>query len=142
MSLQDFLQKCKSDRVFIPLVIIFVGMGAFGLGRLSKIEEERQGVSIEAPARVVEALKGQNWALNGGLGALNATPDQSVSQSNTTNTVSTDGQVVASKNGTKYHFPWCSGAKTISEANKIYFNSTVEARAAEYTPAGNCKGLK
>src|SRR3989344_1562095 len=101
MSLQDFLQKCKSDRVFIPLVIIFVGMGAFGLGRLSKIEEERQGVSIEAPARVVEALKGQNWALNGGLEALNATPDQSVSQGNTTNTVSTDGQVVASKNGTK-----------------------------------------
>ena len=142
MSLQDFLQKCKSDRVFIPLVIIFVGMGAFGLGRLSKIEEERQGVSIEAPARVVEALKGQNWALNGGLEALNATPDQSVSQGNTTNTVSTDGQVVASKNGTKYHFPWCSGAKTISEANKIYFNSTAEARAAGYTPAGNCKGLK
>jgi len=52
------------------------------------------------------------------------------------------GMYVASKNGTKYHFPWCSGAKSISEVNKIWFNSVEEARASGYAPAANCKGLK
>lgn len=52
------------------------------------------------------------------------------------------GQVVASKNGTKYHLPTCPGAKQISDKNKITFNSAEEARAAGYSPASNCKGLK
>ncbi|TSC62722.1 MAG: hypothetical protein G01um101448_259 [Parcubacteria group bacterium Gr01-1014_48] len=51
------------------------------------------------------------------------------------------GQYVASKKGTKYHFPWCGGAARISEENKIWFNSKEEAEKAGYTPAGNCKGL-
>jgi hypothetical protein len=50
--------------------------------------------------------------------------------------------VVASKNGTKYHYPWCTGAKQISEKNLIKFSSIAEARAKGYTPASNCKGLK
>src|SRR3989344_1924759 len=33
-------------------------------------------------------------------------------------------------------------AKSISEANKIWFNSVEEARAAGYAPASNCKGLE
>ena len=56
--------------------------------------------------------------------------------------VSSGEQVVASKNGTKYHYPWCAGAKQIAEKNKITFASTEEARAKGYTPAANCKGLK
>ena len=49
--------------------------------------------------------------------------------------------VVASKNGTKYHLPWCAGAQQMNEENKIYFASRREAEAAGYTPAANCKGL-
>ena len=40
------------------------------------------------------------------------------------------------------YYPWCAGAKQISEKNKITFASTEEARAKGYTPAANCKGLK
>ena len=54
---------------------------------------------------------------------------------------SQEGQLVGSTGGTKYHFPWCSGAKTISEANKIYFASKADAESKGYTPASNCKGL-
>ncbi len=50
--------------------------------------------------------------------------------------------VIASKTGTKYHFPWCSGALSIREDNKLYFASALLAQEAGYTPAGNCKGLK
>ena len=51
------------------------------------------------------------------------------------------GQVVASKNGTKYYAPWCSGAARISSANKVYFASASAAQAAGYTPAVSCKGM-
>ncbi|MEK7610426.1 MAG: hypothetical protein AAB468_01620 [Patescibacteria group bacterium] len=54
----------------------------------------------------------------------------------------TTGQVVASKKGKKYHLPWCAGAKAIAAANKVTFASAEEARAAGYTPAANCPGLK
>lgn len=52
----------------------------------------------------------------------------------------TDGQVVASKSGSKYYFPWCSGVDRISTANKVWFSSAAFARAAGYSPAENCKG--
>ncbi len=54
---------------------------------------------------------------------------------------STTGQVVASKNGTKYYFPWCAGVDRISDANKVWFNSVENAEAKGYSPASNCKGL-
>lgn len=159
MSLQDLLEKCKSDKVFIALVVILVGIGSFGLGRLSKIEILKRGISIEAPAAVVESLEGQNKALNRGLETTNPVSRQTNNQNATINgavinnaavispaqkteSIQSGGQVVASKSGTKYHFPWCSGAKTISEKNKIWFDSPEAARVAGYTPAANCKGLK
>jgi methylphosphotriester-DNA--protein-cysteine methyltransferase len=48
---------------------------------------------------------------------------------------------VASKKGKKYHLPTCVGAKTISEANKVWFVTKADAEKAGYTPAGNCKGI-
>jgi len=113
MNLAELGEKIKSDQVFVVGLVILVGISGFGLGRLS------------APASVALSLEGEtaNPASLGGA-------------------LETDGEVVASKTGTKYHYPWCSGAKTIAEANKIWFNSTAEAREAGYLPAANCKGLK
>lgn len=130
MTLHEILEKCKSDRVFITLVIIFVGIGSFGLGRLSKMEAGRQAVRIEAPTETASAVMAKKTAESDGQIRPNFL-EQNLS-----------GQVVASKTGARYHFPWCAGAKTISEANKIYFNSIADAQVAGYTPAGNCKGLR
>lgn len=136
MSLHEITEKCKSavesERVFLAFAIILVGIGSFGLGRLSKIEAGRQAVSIEAPTEVASAINAENSASNGAGALFASSTDSSYS----------DGQVVASKSGTKYHFPWCAGAKSISEQNKIYFPSSAAARAAGYAPAANCKGLK
>ena len=49
--------------------------------------------------------------------------------------------LVASKNGTKYYLPGCSGAERISEANKVWFVSAAAAKSAGYEPAANCAGL-
>ena len=51
------------------------------------------------------------------------------------------GEVVASKNGTKYFLPWCGGASQIKDENKIWFSTKEAAEAAGYAPAANCKGL-
>lgn len=51
------------------------------------------------------------------------------------------GSYVGSRKGTKYHLPWCPGARTISEENKVWFESKADAESKGYTPAANCKGL-
>lgn len=51
------------------------------------------------------------------------------------------GTYLASKNGTKFYLPECSGAKRIKEENKIWFYTKEEAMAAGFGPAANCKGL-
>ncbi len=56
--------------------------------------------------------------------------------------VTAKGEVVVSKNGSKYHYPWCSGAKRMNESNKVWFKTIAEAKSAGYEPAKNCNGLK
>jgi hypothetical protein len=132
MNISEFLKKGKQkleeitrSDLYVTAVIVLIGFAGFGLGRLSLIEDERIPVRIEFP----EYLSAS--ALNAG----NTTGDTTVPPSG-------NGLLVASKNGSKYHFPWCSGGKQISEKNKIWFDSTEDARKAGYTPAANCKGLK
>ena len=51
-------------------------------------------------------------------------------------------ELVASIQGTKYHYPWCPGALRIKEANKVFFSNASAAKEAQYERASNCKGLK
>lgn len=138
-SLKEKLQKIKlfysysqnRDRVIIPTMVFLVGIASFGIGRLSAMESQKEPVKITTngsfqteslSANVSESLEGSN--IEGEI------------------ELKKGGFVVASKSGTKYHFPWCSGAKRILEENKITFESIEEAKKAGLEPAGNCKGLK
>lgn len=110
-------------------LIVLLATFSFGLGRISLYEESRTPVRIiPPPGGVVETV--------------NTLPDTGKVKGVTTEIGSQVGEVVASKSGSKYHLPWCAGAKQISEKNKIIFASPEEARKAGYTPASNCKGLK
>ncbi len=117
-SIREKALQCKSagedaiHRFYLPLVVIFVGIAAFALGALST--QNAQGSAITQVATPLVATK----------------------------PLSIGGLYVASKSGSKYHYPWCSGARSIAEHNTIWFKSTEEARAAGYTPAKNCKGLE
>ena len=109
-----FIEK---DDIFFILLIIFVGIIAFGLGRLSKIEENITSLQIDnsfGNTAFVSEFTHQN---------------------------NQKGKYVVSKLGTKYHLPWCSGALRISEENKIWFETKEEAENKGYTPAKNCKGI-
>ena len=107
-------RKGISQDLAISLVIVLVGLSAFALGRLSAREEGGEVVihNERLPAASAEA------------GSV------------------VPGGVVASKSGSKYHYPWCAGARSIKEENKVWFESEEAARKKGYTPASNCKGLR
>jgi hypothetical protein len=52
------------------------------------------------------------------------------------------GEVIGSKTGKKYYFPWCSTVKRIKPANQVHFASIDLAKQSGYTAGGNCKGLE
>jgi len=118
VKIQESWQKIKNaleDGVGewgVIAIVVLVGFSSFGLGRLSALEGAKPAVSIR------EAQTGA---------AARALP--------------LGGLVVASRKGSAYHYPWCSGAESIAEQNKIWFKSEEAARKAGYTPAKNCKGL-
>lgn len=135
-----------NSRYFVAVVIVLVVIMAFALGRISGLQEKRLPVKIISedlgptrnalPPEVVGEVKGVSSGVEANSsGVVPSTGSTNSLQANS-------GQVVGSKNGTKYHYPWCGGAKQISAKNLITFDSITEARAKGYTPASNCKGLK
>ncbi len=133
MSISDFRNLIKGDgggRFFQDLmfflIILLVGFASFGLGRLSQKEATKQDIIIRSQESA--DLASPNSILD---------VDQNKEESN-----SEQGRIVASKSGGKYHFPWCAGAQSIKEENKIWFESEAKAAAAGYTAAKNCKGLE
>ncbi len=111
------------------VVIILIASASFGLGRFSFYKDKEVSVTIRS-----EKTFEDEHSTTPTPEVKGAVTSESTSQS--------DGIVVGSKNSTKYHFPWCSGAKNIAAANLITFASIEEARKAGYIPAANCKGLK
>ena len=118
INIQESWQKIKNgleDQLSewgIIAIVVLVGLSSFGLGRLSALEGAKPAVSIR------EAQTGA---------AARALP--------------IGGLIVASRKGSTYHYPWCSGAGAIAEQNKVWFKSEEVARKAGYIPAKNCKGL-
>ena len=46
---------------------------------------------------------------------------------------------VGSSNSDKYHYPSCTAAKKIKEANQVWFSDASEAKSAGYVPCKVCK---
>lgn len=136
MNIQDFRQKYKAliadDAVFLALLIILVGVGSFGLGRLSMVplETPAQAAAVVMTRAAPEEAVSTARAESEGPSVLNGTE------------TSVQGQYVGSKNSDKYHLPSCSGARRIAEENKVWFASREAAAAAGYVPASNCPGLE
>lgn len=126
--IREIWDKCKSEW-FTGLVFTLSLLLAFGLGRLS----------LSAPAQSPIAITGSSaQSLTASAAASAGAPAQS---NLTNNKLSVEGKVVASKEGSKYHYPWCSGAKRIKPENLVEYESIAAAKAAGLTPAGNCPGL-
>ena len=132
MSIKDILYKCKSFAhileqrdIFIALLIVLASFCSFGLGRLSASQEKKTPIRIEQAAAAM---------MSDGVAVESEKQTQE-------KMLPSGGNFVGSKNGTTYHFPWCSGAMRIKDENKVWFVTKEAAEAAGYHPAGNCKGL-
>lgn len=129
MTIAELAQRGKAGFTALPRDILLIAIlilsstASFGLGVLAgrDLAGEGGGVSISELPLAASPLGVQTIPKEEPLPA--------------------GGQVVGSKNGSKYHLPWCPGAKQINEANKVWFASKQAAEDAGYTPAGNCKGL-
>jgi len=126
-KIKYFVEDNKSD-LLVAVAVFLVGLGGFGLGRLSAIWSEKK------PITIIQNQEENTEALRPTLDRQNIASVVSAIQNK-------HGKYIASKSGTAYHFPWCAGAQKIKEANKIWFNTKEEAESRGYKPAGNCEGL-
>lgn len=138
MTIAEMRERGKRYVSRIPRDVLVVGIlilsstAAFGLGILAG-RDMGQGGGFS-----IEQISLDNSG--GGMG-LAAAAAASPGVSPAPASIPAGGQLVASKSGTKYYFPWCSGAARIAEANKVWFASAEEAKSKGYSPASNCKGL-
>ena len=141
MSLQEIIEKIKatshSERMFPIAMVGLVAIGSFGLGSTFGGENPAVGPSLLSTHRSTPAAISLSYEESHVSSTTITVQDV---QSSSTQPL-TEGTYVGSKNGTKYHLPWCSGALRILEENKVWFRSADEAKAKGYTPAANCKGI-
>lgn len=123
--------------VLLVVLVLSVAVAGFGLGMLSERQmsaEKRSGFWIEqvassSPAVLGAAVAGATATKVSGVTAESISAPLAV------------GKYVASKNGTKYYLPTCSGAKRIKDENKVWFATVEEAKASGRTPSSACKEL-
>ncbi len=127
--------KIKED-LFVAILICLVGFISFGLGKLSAIEKG----TGKGLATVSESLADNTDSATQSAAVTKENPISEPKAA--TQAQSGPHFLVASKNGTKYYFPSCSGVSRIKEENKVWFGSFDEAKAAGLTPASNCPGLQ
>jgi hypothetical protein len=121
------------NRIFVVGLVLLLGIGGFGLQKLYTIEHGREAVSIENTISDDHPLS-RTRAPSPFHGGWQTT-------TTSTTTARTTGKYVAARGGTVYYLPTCSGAKRISDKNKIWFDTKAEAEKFGYKPAQNCKGM-
>ncbi len=129
---------------FLPYILTLVGIlsggSFFFLGRMSAPQVPSDSLSVsyqnftESESQVASVI--------GSTASQSKTtkPIPQITQK-VVPTPNTNGEVVGSKSGKKYYFPWCSVVKRIKPENQVHFASIELAKQAGFTPGGNCKGI-
>ncbi len=105
-------------KFFLGILVLLLLLLSFFLGRVTKFLEMIPSFTFESKA---EEDRNYEQEKNNLFGKI----------SNNT--------IVASKNGKKYYFVWCSGAGNIKASSKRYFTTEELAQKAGYVLANNCK---
>lgn len=113
--------------IYVPLILIFIGITSFSLGRLSATYE-KGSIGV----RIIESVTKDTTA----------SAREALETTKISNEASGSGEVVASKNGTVYYLPWCSQVSRIKPENLIRFASAHDARMQGYEPSTACKGTQ
>ena len=148
MSVQEIQSKIKgfltNEKAFSIALLVAIASASFGMGRVSNLVTG-EDVTSKTPdiQETASAILSSEPALNTIAPKVSTKEETPIEQKISAPQQATDtkGVYVASKNGTKYHLPWCSGAKNIKEENKVWFASKEEAQSKGYSAAANCKGI-
>lgn len=115
-SVRGYIETPQGNALMDIVTLVSVGVIAFVLGQHSAMRDIPSPLVHDTSARI-ERMEPEK-------GGLQIPPA---------------GKIVASRNGKRWHYLWCPGAETISEKNKRYFKSEVDAEKAGYSRAANCK---
>ena len=119
-----FIESDRGKDILTVIIVILVGLGSFGLGRLSK-NSPNPGLKIEYRDQSASGITTTEFNQN--------TPLIKKESINTTGK-----NFFASSRGTKYYPLGCSAGKTIKQENRIYFDTADEAEKAGYTLSTSC----
>jgi hypothetical protein len=126
---EKFKSFIINDQLFYGAIIVVVGIGSFGLGKMTNTTNQ------ETPLiQVIEPIIIDN--------SSNSALVTETTKTDSQQPMTTETQLIASKKGTKYHLSTCPGAKQIKHENRIYFTSKQQAEAAGYKKAANCPDLQ
>ncbi len=138
-KIKQFVESEQGKDILVVLIVIFVGLGSFELGRLSK-EKSTSGIKIEYPnnqsANAISSVGSSSF-----LPARNASHNEAGGQNTKTSSVvnSSGKNFFASSRGSKYYSLGCSAGKSLKQENRIYFATKEEAERAGYELSSSCR---
>ena len=104
--------KRRLDAWSIPFVVLLLAFSMFGLGYRAGQERNSGQVTV-----TFQNTHSRGHPLDSG------------------------GELIGSKTGSTYFFPWCAGAQKIPQQEQVRFADEREAALNGYTPGKGCKGL-
>ena len=141
-KIKQFIESDKGKDIFVVIIVILVGLGSFGLGRLSN-ESTKAGIKITYPDQIGNVTSTSDSTVNISDNSQNSTSKNIVNTITTKTTIGSTSSVgkpyFASKIGQKYYSIGCSGGKTIKQENRIYFATEAEAQSAGFEKSSTCK---
>jgi hypothetical protein len=123
-KIKQFIQSKEGKDVLTVIIIILVGIGSFGLGRLS-----------------VDSQKSELRVLKASLvdGSAYLEEVKALSTSDAYSNPNKDKKYFASIKGSKYYPIGCSAGKSIKIENRKYFSSKEDAEKSGYELSSSCK---
>ena len=122
-------------------IIVLTGTLCFGMGLIAARENPKQGDSLWIEQLPNEELPGSIGTTSESYIPTPAESKPAPQPAAAAAALPHSGAYVASKSGTKYYLPTCSGATRIKDENKVWFATKQAAEAAGYCPSSTCKGL-
>jgi len=139
-KIKQFVESEQGKDILVVLIVILVGLGSFGLGRLSK-ESKNSGIKIEygdqnltQEASVISATESSSF-----LPARNASQNDAGGPNTKKEQNSSGKNFFASSRGSKYYSLGCSAGKSLKQENRIYFTTKEEAERAGYELSSSCR---
>ena len=131
-KIKRFLASQKGKDILVILIVFFVGIGSFSLGKLSAGGDK--GLKISHSSTKTHTTK---------QSLITAQAVQFLEQNKELDKIDFDKnntkKFFASSRGKKYYPLDCSAGKSIKASNRVYFESESQAQSAGYELSSSCK---